>query len=261
MVRIEQEGCIGCGQCVRDCPVNNIKLEDGKANCVSKCFLCGHCVAICPKGVISIPDYDMSDVESYDEERFAFDINNLIHTIKLRRSIRRYQDKPVENSKLENIIQAGRYTATAINRQACHFIVVQDKLDDLKRIVWDGIDKSLKYPESIPPEVLAQLKNLDKMRSKGTDFLFQNAPVVLYILAENTVDAGLAAQNMELAAISQGLGVLYNGYLSRATSLNKDATDWINTKDKPIAVCMLIGYPKSVYKRSAPRKPANLTWL
>ena len=65
---------------------------------------------------------------------------------------------------------------------------------------------------------------------------------------------------MELSAISQGLGFLYNGYLTRATNLNIEARNWLDLKDKPIAICMLAGYPNRHYQRTAPRRLADVRW-
>ena len=42
---------------------------------------------------------------------------------------------------LEQLVQAGRYTATAKNNQDCHFIFVQNDLERLKEIVWQYIDE------------------------------------------------------------------------------------------------------------------------
>lgn len=260
MVTIEQEKCTGCGLCADDCIAGNIKLQDGKAHCGGPCFLCGHCVAICPAGAVSIPEYEMADVEAYDKSRFAFDIDRLLYAIKFRRSIRHYANRPVEREKLENIVQAGRYTATGVNRQACRFVVVQDDLSALREMIWNGVDGLVEHPGALPKEMLAALENIAGMRADGTDYLFRNAPVVMYVAAESAVDAALAAQNMEMAAIAQGLGVLYNGYLARATDMNHAAREWLDLQDKPVAVCMLAGYPQRLYKRTAPRRKADVRW-
>jgi nitroreductase len=45
-------------------------------------------------------------------------------------------------------------------------------------------------------------------KSIGMDYLFRNAPAVLYVAADSAVDAALAAQNMEMAAVAQGAGPL-----------------------------------------------------
>ena len=68
MIKINKDACIGCGRCIRDCIAWNISLLDGKASPKKDCFLCGHCVAICPADAVSIPEYDMADVEDYDKE-------------------------------------------------------------------------------------------------------------------------------------------------------------------------------------------------
>ena len=60
MIQINQELCIGCGQCVKDCISHRLSLENGKAAISKECIYCGHCTAICPVGAVSNPDYDMA---------------------------------------------------------------------------------------------------------------------------------------------------------------------------------------------------------
>ena len=87
-----------------------------------------------------------------------------------------------------------------------------------------------------------------------------NAPVVAYITSDWPLDAGLAAQNMELMAVALGLGALYNGYLARITNANEKLKDWLGIKGKTIKACMLLGYPNVSYERTVPRKEANVIW-
>lgn len=51
---VDKEKCIGCGQCVDVCPVNAIKLADGKADISDECIECGACVSTCSVGAISL---------------------------------------------------------------------------------------------------------------------------------------------------------------------------------------------------------------
>ena len=45
-IKIEVQKCIGCGQCIKDCPEQNIRLIQNKAQIQSQdCMKCGHCVA------------------------------------------------------------------------------------------------------------------------------------------------------------------------------------------------------------------------
>ena len=115
MVTIEKDLCIGCGKCVKDCVAHNIILKDGKAEPKRDCFLCGHCVAVCPRAAVSVPEYNMAEVEEYEKESFTMKPDTLLHAIKYRRSIRDYQDRKIEPEKIDALFQAGRYTATAKN--------------------------------------------------------------------------------------------------------------------------------------------------
>ena len=57
MVEIMKEICIGCGACVRECPVRNLTMENEKASVKRSCMECGHCFAICPQKAINISGY------------------------------------------------------------------------------------------------------------------------------------------------------------------------------------------------------------
>lgn len=46
---VDKEKCTGCESCVETCPVEAIKMEDGKAVIdKEKCVDCGQCVDECP---------------------------------------------------------------------------------------------------------------------------------------------------------------------------------------------------------------------
>ncbi len=46
------DACIGCGKCVKECPLNNIHLEQGKPAWGKKCTHCMACICYCPKEAI-----------------------------------------------------------------------------------------------------------------------------------------------------------------------------------------------------------------
>ena len=99
MVVIDEKKCIGCGLCAADCIAQNIVIEE-KAHVKQDCFQCGHCVAVCPKGAVSIPEYDMADVEEYDADSFTLQPEAVLHSIKIRRSIRKYKPQAVPEAVL-----------------------------------------------------------------------------------------------------------------------------------------------------------------
>lgn len=262
MIVIDREKCIGCGQCVSDCPADRLKLEEGKAVYTPECIQCGHCVAVCPVRAVAIPEYDMDEVEEYDAEKFHLEPEHFLHALKFRRSIRRYKDQHVEQEKLERILQAGRYTETAKNRQECRFIVVQEHLEEFKDLLWEEVPWMAESIKKTMPHYSMLFKFMYRKRRKdrADDGLFFNAPVCVVIGAENTLDAGLAAANMETMAVAEGLGVLFDGYLQRVVEACPKAKEWLGIPDLPAACCMLLGYPAVTYRRTAPRKKADIQW-
>ncbi len=52
-VYIQPMICEGCGVCVEVCPMEAIKMEDGKAVVIrEECRNCRICIRVCPEGAI-----------------------------------------------------------------------------------------------------------------------------------------------------------------------------------------------------------------
>ena len=46
------DSCIGCGLCAKNCPLNNIRLKEGKPHWGKECTHCMACICYCPAKAI-----------------------------------------------------------------------------------------------------------------------------------------------------------------------------------------------------------------
>ncbi|MGN0319304.1 MAG: nitroreductase family protein [Lachnospira sp.] len=122
--------------------------------------------------------------------------NQVLSVIESRSSGRAYSSEQLTQEELNVILKAGLMAPTGMNRQEVHFTVV--KGDN---------------------PVLLELDE-EKRRLRGQDRqphnFYYEAPVLILLSAEDgfkwsRVDAGIAVQNMTLAAESLGLGTLIIG--------------------------------------------------
>ena len=60
----------------------------------------------------------------------------MLDVIYKRRSIRKYQNKPVEEEKLNEVLKAAMYAPSGMNKQPWHFIVCKERktLDEVQKI-------------------------------------------------------------------------------------------------------------------------------
>lgn len=68
IIRIDEQKCNGCGECVPNCAEGAIQIIDGKARLISDMFCdgLGACVGHCPTGAISIEE---REAEDYNEKK------------------------------------------------------------------------------------------------------------------------------------------------------------------------------------------------
>ncbi|MGD9567059.1 MAG: nitroreductase family protein [Sedimentibacter sp.] len=134
-VIINKETCIGCGLCVEDCSRLAIELINGKADIeLSLCNECSHCVAVCPNSSVSMPLYNKNEIMEYDASKLNLNPDDFLYFQKFRRSIRNFKEKQAEQDKLNQIIEAGRYSPTASNRQLNRYIVIRDRIDEVREM-------------------------------------------------------------------------------------------------------------------------------
>jgi nitroreductase len=202
----------------------------------------------------------MNEVKAYNTTSFGIDSDILLNTIQFRRTVRHYQDTPVERAVIEKIIEAGRWTPTGVNKQKVRYIVAEKSIPLLET---EGLKtfRKLKLLAGIVGKFIKLPFDLSR-HSLETGFFFHGAPVVILIVSEDAVDASLAAMSMELMAEALGLGVLYAGLFTRAAKMNKKIRAELGiAKKESVVTGLAIGYPAVKYMRTVPRKKADIRWL
>ena len=246
-VIINEEKCIGCSLCVKDCPGSCLHLENGKAKARGVgCIECGHCYAICPQGAVRMEGYDCTDEAVVPMTEL--DSGTLFAAMRSRRTIRQFTDQPVEKEKIRQILEAGRYSPTGGNSQKVSFTILGGRQKDAEAICVN-LFRSAKKAGSV---VVSGLKSFEIPDT----FFFKGAPLVIVISAKSSVDAGLASAYMEIMAESLGLGVLYSGFFVFCTRMSRKLRSLLRLpKGQKAVTCMVIGYPAVKYRRIVPRRP------
>ena len=228
-ILVNGEKCIGCGLCVTDCPSSFLYLENGKA-CTNTggCLECGHCYAICPQGAVTMTNYDCT--------------------------VRQFTDQPVEEEKVQKILEAGRYSPTGGNSQDVSYIILGSRQAEAEAICVDLFRKGTSLPRRF--KAFAERFNITD------DFFFKGAPLVILVTGKGSVNAGLASSYMEIMAESLGLGVLYSGFFVACSRLSRRLRKLIRLpRGRKVVTCMVIGYPAVKYHRIVPRKPLKAQTL
>ena len=274
MMLVNEEKCVGCGLCVKDCLLGCIKIKENKAKIRNlTCFKCGHCIAVCPKNAVYSDEYDMGEVKEYIEDNFKINSENLLNFMKFRRTTRQFDvSKEVEVEKIEKIIEAGRYAPTSSNMQNVSYIVVKDNIQKLRGLALETLNKlgenilksdNLEHKKyKAYAKMWMKMYNDFKANKENSDKLLFNSSSLIFVLSDSDVNASLASSNMELITNALGLGTFFSGFSIVAAKDNKPILDLlgINSSDELLS-CLVIGYPDVKYKRTVPRKDAVINWI
>lgn len=252
-IHVNANQCIGCGMCQGDCPADNISITEKKAAVKSQdCIKCGHCVAICPKAAVSMTGFDEPPIEL--EQQTIIPPQQLLDALKSRRSIRQFQNQPVEMEIVSKIIEAGRFTPSAKNAQTVSYIVLKDGLDRYEAIAVGLFRKLLPLVKLVAP--------MARKFSIEDDFFFKKAPIAIMVLSQDKISAALAASNMALMAEACGLGVLYNGFFSMAANRFASLRRALGlTRKEQVVATLVLGYSAVTYCRTAQKEKATVRFL
>ncbi|MDA8433899.1 MAG: nitroreductase family protein [Nitrospiraceae bacterium] len=170
--------------------------------------------------------------------------------VRTRRSIRRFQERPVEEEKLHTLLDAVRMSPSWSNRQCWRFIVVKGK--NLRERI-----SELSYVESFFSTRGYKVNPAKKGLSE--------APVVIVACADPSqsgdiwaqqyymTDIGIASQTLMLSARALGLGTVFVGVFDEA----KLREELGIPGDIRVVGLFPVGYPLEEKKDGPPRKPLS----
>jgi nitroreductase len=147
---------------------------------------------------------------------------NVMEAIKTRYSLRNYQNKPVEQEKLDAILEAARIAPSARNVQEWRFIVVRD--ENTRKALSKAAKNQVFVAEA--PVVIACC-------AVKTDYIMTCGQLAY------PIDLAIAIDHMVLKAIEEGLGACWIGafYEDQVKDILKIP------KEVRVVQMLILGYP------------------
>jgi len=269
LITIDQQKCKKDGICAGECPMAIIRLqgEDGYPDIIAGgenvCLLCGHCVAVCPHGALDHKYIPIQACEPINKNLIITE-QQAMQFLRSRRSVRFYQDKPVEKEKILRLIQIARYAPTGSNSQLVEWLVLNDKpkINKIAGLTIDWLRRVLKEDPQSPKA--SYLPLIVMAWDAGFDAVLRNAPVVVVASApqeaiNGMVDLTLALCYLDLMAPTLGLGTCWAGVLQAALLSSPSLKEALGLPaHHPYHYPMMLGYSKVKYHRLPERKPPKI---
>ncbi len=294
MIALDEEKCSSCGTCYDVCP-NYVFGTAGERPHVKypvQCCECGQCLSVCPEDAITSDFMAPDTLEPLAPVNIRSD--ELMNLMFARRSVRNFTSQPVSREAMDQLLHIATYAGTSSNGQSEDFIVIQDRqyLKELEKMIagaiWNagikflGKDEGLiigyltkKYGARMIKQYRAYHGIIKHRRENGElhgndrigGMVFRNAPTVIVVHGErgNTLgmaNSALAIRNMELLAITMGLGTCWLGFLPGAANRDSKIGQCLKLpKNRAIYGGLLIGYSKHRFERKIPRKARDVRWM
>lgn len=291
---INSDLCSGCGLCISVCPSRTITLVEGIARTSGdKCMACGHCQAVCPVQAIEIDEVYANLGFNHIEEKKdwlapgAMDAADLVQLLRSRRSVRRYHEKTVPLSLLEDLVKIGTTAPSGTNSQAWTFTILKNRgeVEFLGGLTAAFFHRLNKKAASFLWRLAARLfagdslgryyrrhyqtvrEGLEDWDERGEDHLFHGASAAILVGGRREAscpaeDALLASGNIMLGAHALGLSTCLIGFVVEAMRHDKAIGRSLKVAlDEDIYAVIAVGYGKEIYQRPAGRKKVEARFI
>ena len=171
-----------------------------------------------------------------------------LEALVTRRSTRNYKPDPVEQEKLDKILEAGRQAPSGGNNQTSHFFVIRNR-EVLDRLI-EMTEKAFAGME-ITEDTYASMKHSIAASKKGGYVFCYNAPVLIVVAnrknyGNNIADCACAIENMMVAANALDLGSCWINqlkWLNEETEIVEYLRGFGMKEDERVYGAVIIGYP------------------
>ena len=165
------------------------------------------------------------------------EVNQLLALMKKRASCRKYLDKPVEDEKIRNCLEAARLAPSACNKQPWRFKIITDP-GERNAICSEALLPGIPMPWLHNAPVLVVL-------CADTNIVTHTFAPMLSKVKYHLIDIGIAGEHFVLAAEAQKLGTCWIGWF-KEKKLRK-----ITGIPKSLQILSLIslGYPAEPYEQ------------
>ena len=265
---VDQETCVKCGMCAKDCPFGIIAQEEDRFPTLSDenmCIRCQHCFTVCPTGSLSVLGNDPKEATTLKGNLPTQE--QLITLIKGRRSVRQYLDESLPQETIDQLLEATWHAPTGHNFQQNLLTVVDNKetVDKVRTEIYQKIEQALAenmldgHPAKDYFGMAVQMR-----KHAGADIIFRGAPHILVISspengASPVQDTIIALTTFDLLAPTMGVGTLWNGMLKWCLGLFPDIQEKLGVpNDHHIGYAMVFGKPAVNYQRTAVRNPVRV---
>ncbi len=267
---VDKNKCRRDGICAGKCPGLIIQLPEGgfpeiKPGMDAACIECGHCVAVCPHAALS---HQKIRIENSPEilEELKISMRQAEQFLRSRRSIRVYQQKPVDRNTIKRLIEVARCAPTAGNRQLVEWLVLTDasKIKKIAGLTVDWVRQIAKDPQvaAASPYLTMMLAEWDA----GFDTVLRNAPVIVVASAPAEAmnglgDVTLALSYLDLMAPAMGLGTCWAGLLHGAMLNVPSIREVVGIPaNHPHHYPIMLGYSEAKYYRVPERKAPKIVF-
>ena len=189
-------------------------------------------------------------------------MNEVIQTIKKRRSVRSYDSRTIPKSLLNVIIEAANEAPSAMNCQPWRFVIVEGDIAKKKLLnaAKPNVNKTLNMIKDSDPERYEMIR---KRYAELHDPVYYSAPVVVFVIGSGRYAAHscpLACENMMLSAHSLGIGSCWVGFGAMVTD-DAEVRKLLELKeDETIFGPILLGYATEHPERP-PKKEPVVKWI